>query len=479
MTAVHDVPSLPLEWLHGGALEAREDILGFYRRCEERGGLVKTHIWRLPVYVVSAPELIEEVLIRKQKHFIKSAGLRSTQLAFGQGLLTSDRELWLHQRRSVQGAFHGKQLQRYAGLISEAVERRVSTFRDGEIRNIHQDMTDLCFEVLARSLFGEPLTEARALVGATAEALHAFHHLHAQWIGAAGGLAFAAVRAVATALGRPDFVVDPTVLPTTYARRFRQAVQELDACVAALVARKRKEPPGDDFLSLLLKATDTSGAPLPERQVRDEIVTMFLAGHETAASSLTWTLYLLARHPLVAQSLARQLDEGGGAELLEQVIREGLRLYPPAYRISRTTVTACELDGEPVKPGVEIMIPQWAVHRSARYFDAPDAFRPERWTPEFIERLPRFAYFPFGGGPRTCIGNGFAQLESTIVLGTIARRFVLRVPPYVDPKPYLGVTLLPHGNSLRLQVLPRRTRHAQHDGPPGVPLTRCPFPHAV
>jgi cytochrome P450 len=479
MTAVREMPSLPLEWLHGGALEARDDILGFYRRCEERGGLVKTHIWRLPVYVVSAPELIEEVLIRKQKHFIKSAGLRSTQLAFGQGLLTSDRELWLHQRRSVQGAFHGKQLQRYAPVIAEAVDRLLGTFRPGEIRNVHRDMTDLCFEVLARSLFGEPLPEARELVAATAEALHAFHHLHAQWIGAAGGLAFAAVRAVATALRRPDFVLDPTLLPTSYARRFRQAVQELDAFVAALVARKRKEAPGDDFLSLLLNATDGAGAPLPERQVRDEIVTMFLAGHETAASSLTWTLYLLARHPLVAQSLAQQLDEGGGAELLEQVIREGLRLYPPAYRISRTTVSACDLGGTPVRPGVEVMIPQWAVQRSARYFDAPDAFRPERWTPEFIERLPRFAYFPFGGGPRTCIGSGFAQLESTIVLGTIARRFLLRVPPYVDPKPYLGVTLLPQGNSLLLQVSPRKARQVQHAGPPAVPLSRCPFPHAV
>jgi len=479
MTASGEASALPLEWLHGGALEARDDILGFYRRCEEQGGLVKTHIWRLPVWVVTAPELIEEVLIRKQKHFIKSAGLRSTRFAFGQGLLTSDRELWLHQRRTVQGAFHPRQLERYGALIADACQRRLATFRDGEIRNIHQDMTDLCFEVLARSLFGEPLPEARGLVAATAEALHAFHHLHAQWIGAAGGLAFAAVRAVATALGRPEFVVDPTLLPTPYARRFRQAVAELDAFVAALVVRKRKQSPGEDFLSLLLHATDGSGAPLPERQIRDEIVTMFLAGHETAASSLTWTLYLLARHPVVAQSLANQLEQGGGAELLEQVIREGLRLYPPAYRISRTTVSACELGDHPVKPGVEIMIPQWAVQRSARYFDAPDAFRPDRWTPAFIERLPRFAYFPFGGGPRTCIGSGFAQLESTIVLRAIARRFSLRVPPYVDPRPYLGVTLLPQGNSLRLQVMYRRSRALGPPGPPAGPIARCPFPHAV
>ena len=182
--------------------------------------------------------------------------------------------------------------------MEDACGRLLDTYRDGETRNIHRDMTDLCFEVLARSLFGEDLPEARELVAATAEALHAFHHLHSQWIGAAGGLVFAGVRAVATALGRPDFVLDPSLLPTSYSRQFREAVRALDAFVAALVARKRREPPGDDFLSLLLGAVDAQNAP-PGATSRsaDEIVTMFLAGHETAASSLTWTLYLLARHP--------------------------------------------------------------------------------------------------------------------------------------------------------------------------------------
>src|SRR5262249_52139900 len=161
--------------------------------------------------------------------------------------------------------------------------------RDGEIRNVHEDMTELCFEVLARSLFGEELPEARELVAAAAEALHAFHHLHSQWIGAAGGLAFAGVRALATALGRPDFVVEPTLPPTWYARRFREAVQALDGFVAALVERRRHEERGNDVLSLLLSAR-FDGERMDDRQIRDEIITMFLAGHETSASSLSWTL---------------------------------------------------------------------------------------------------------------------------------------------------------------------------------------------
>lgn len=470
----------PLEWLHGAALDARADILGFYRRCEEEGGIVRTHIWRLPVYVVTAPELVEEILIRKRQCFIKSAGLRSTRHAFGQGLLTSDQGLWLRQRRTVQAAFHARQLELYRRSMEEACRRLLDSFQDGEIRNIHHDMTELCFEVLARSLFGEELPEAHALVAATAEALHAFHHLFSQWVGAAGGLAFATVRALANALGRPDFVLEPTLLPTSYARRFREAVRALDAFVAALIERRRGAPRGEDFLSLLLSARDEGNLPLDDRLIRDEIVTMFLAGHETAASSLSWTLHLLAAHPEVARALTLQLDDGGGTVLLEQVTREGLRLYPPAYRISRTTIARCRIGDHEVKPGAEIMIPQWAIQRSARWFEAPDEFRPERWTRSLLETLPRFAYFPFGGGPRTCIGSAFAHLEAEVVLGATCRRFTLSVPPGVEAQPFLGVTLLPKDNTLLLEVRRRETR------PPRAARTaaaerpaRCPFGHGA
>ena len=275
----------PLEWLHGAALDARADILGFYRRCEEQGGVVRTHIWRLPVYVVTAPELVEEVLVRKRQYFIKSAGLRSTRLAFGRASSPRTRPCGSASGEpsrppSTPGSWSS---------IDDRWRRRAggswTASRTGRSRNIHHDMTELCFEVLARSLFGEDLPEAHALVAATAEALHAFHHLFSQWVGAAGGLAFATVRALATALGRPDFVLEPTLLPTSYARRFREAVRALDAFVAALIERRRGAPRGEDFLSLLLSARDEGNLPLDDRQIRDEIVTMFLAGHETAASS--------------------------------------------------------------------------------------------------------------------------------------------------------------------------------------------------
>jgi cytochrome P450 len=458
---------MTFEWLWGAALRSRRDVLGFYRDCERQGGLVRTHIWRLPIYVVTAPELIEEVLVKKQRCFIKSGALRSTGRAFGRGLLTSDKGLWRRQRRTIQPAFQAQRLARYRALMNAAALRLCEAFGDGGVRNIHHDMTELCFEALAQSLFGEDMREARPLVAAAAEALHRFHHLHAQWIGAAGGLAFAAVRAASTALGRPDFVADPTLLPTPYGRRFRDATAALDHYVARLVARRRTAPAGDDFLSMLLGARDDGGAPLSERQIRDEVVTMFLAGHETAASSLTWALYLLAAHPPAAQRLAAALDAddgtGGGAgeREIDRVMREALRLYPPAYRISRTAVEACDIGGHLVKPGVEIMIPQWAVHRSARFYAEPDAFRPERWTPAFTAALPKFAYFPFGGGPRTCIGNTFAEIEGSVALGHICRRYDLRVPARAQVVPYLGVTLLPGGNSLALEVRRRTPRPRQ------------------
>jgi cytochrome P450 len=456
----HALPRIEprLEWLCGGALRLRRDVLAFYRHCEEQGGFVRTHVWRLPLCVITAPALIEEVLVRKQRCFIKSGALRSTQRAFGQGLLTSDRELWLRQRRTIQPAFHATRIERYRATMNAATTRLVDTFRDGQVRNIHHDMNELCFQVLAQTLFGEDMPEARPLIAAAAEALHEFHHLYSQWIGAFGGLAFAGVRAVSTALGRPDFVADPTLLPTPYGRRFREAVAALDRYVAQLIARRRTAPAGDDFLSMLLQARDDAGAPLPDPQIRDEIVTMFLAGHETAASSLTWALYLLAAHPAVAQPLAAALDGGQGAALVDQIMRESLRLYPPAYRISRTAVKACDIGGFEVRAGDEIMIPQWAVHRSARFFPEPDAFRPQRWTPQFTAELPKFAYFPFGGGPRTCIGNAFAEVEGSVTLSQIGRRFELRVPPGTQVSPFLGVTLLPRGNALALEVHARSGR---------------------
>jgi cytochrome P450 len=294
----------------------------------------------------------------------------------------------------------------------------------------------------------------RQLVAEAADALHGFHDHYSEWIGSFGGMAFTVLRAVSTALGRPDFVIDPSRLPTAYARRFREAVDALDNVVAAIIRRRKAEPSGNDLLGLLVSARDQFGQPLSDRQIRDEVVTMFFAGHETGAAALTWAFYLLASHPDVATELFQQTGTKEQDALIDRVMREAMRLYPPAYRISRTVIETCELGGTQVKAGAELAIPQWAVHRSPRYFEEPDCFRPDRWTADFTASLPAFAYFPFGGGPRTCIGNTFGMAENRLVVSRILRKFEFE-PPDREPSLHLGVTLLPQNNSLELTLIPR------------------------
>jgi cytochrome P450 len=193
------VPKHPLEhpfhWLYGSAYALRDDVLEFYRRCEAAGGVFQTHVWHLPVSVVTDPELVEEILVKQQRCFIKSAGLRATQFAFGEGLLTADGSLWRRQRRIMQPAFSMRRLETYAERAHRLAEQLLLQVRDREVRDVHQDMTELCFQVLGASLFGEDLSAARPLISAAAESLHEFHHEYGRWIGLFG-LVFAGIRAV-------------------------------------------------------------------------------------------------------------------------------------------------------------------------------------------------------------------------------------------------------------------------------------------
>lgn len=413
---------------------------------------MRTHLFGVPIYIVTDPFIIEDVLVRKHRCFVKSAGLRATQRGFGQGLLTSDRDLWRQQRRIMQPAFQTHRVEQYRASIERATDRLISSIGSGGERNVHRDMTDLCFESLALTLFGEDVLAGRALIAQAADALHGFHDHYSKWVGSVGGMLFAVMRFTSTALGRPDFVIDPSKLPTAYARRFREAMDALDNFVLSVICRRKRQSPRNDLLGMLLSATDDAGRPLTQQQIRDEVVTMFFAGHETGAAALTWTLYLLARHPEVGGKLSRQIGAGTEDELIDQVLREALRLYPPAYRISRTVVETCRLGGIKIRAGGELAIPQWAVQRSPRYYHQPECFRPERWTEEFTGTLPKFAYFPFGGGPRTCIGNAFGMIESKFVLTSLLRRFEFTVADEREAQPHLGVTLLPKDNSLKLVV---------------------------
>jgi cytochrome P450 len=251
-------------------------------------------------------------------------------------------------------------------------------------------------------------------------------------------------------------VPTPLWLPTPGNLRARRAVRQLDAVMYRIIAERRAQKTDrGDLLSLLLRARDESdGAGMSDKQLRDEAMTLFLAGHETTALVLSWTWYLLAQHPAAERQLWAELDAvlGGRApsvddwpklKYAEHILLESMRLYPPAYLIGREAIADCVIGGYDIPRGMTLLMPQWVVQRDPRFFDEPDSFRPERWGEERIKSLPKFAYYPLGGGPRICIGNQFAMMEMVLLLATIAQKFCFRMTPGATVTPLPTFTLRP------------------------------------
>jgi cytochrome P450 len=256
-------------------------------------------------------------------------------------------------------------------------------------------------------------------------------------------------------------------LPLPGNRRFREAKRRLDAILYPIIAQRRADGGADrgDLLSMLLSAQDQDGTRMTDLQLRDELMTLFLAGHETTANALAWTFFLLSNSPEVDARLGDEIRTvlGGRAPGLadiprlayvEHVVTESLRLYPPAWAIAREAIEPLDLRGFHIAKGTQVWISQWVAHRDPRFFDDPDVFRPERWADGLAKRLPKFAYFPFGGGPRFCIGNAFAMMEATLLLATLTQRFRFEVAPGARVVPYPSITLRPR-YGLEMRVLPR------------------------
>jgi cytochrome P450 len=249
--------------------------------------------------------------------------------------------------------------------------------------------------------------------------------------------------------------------------QFRHAVRQLDETVYGIItARRRDEADSGDLLSMLMQARDEDGGRMNDKQLRDEVMTFLLAGHETTALTLTWTWHLLAQHPAAQNKLHAELDRvlAGRAPdfadlpkltFTEQVIKESMRLYPPAWSLARTVISPFELRGYQIPAGANVVMSQWIMHRDPRYFSDPESFDPGRWAPERAQKLPRFAYFPFGGGPRQCIGNSFAMMEAILLLATIAQRFTLRAVSSEHVMPVPSFTLRPK-NGIRMKVEARK-----------------------
>jgi cytochrome P450 len=421
-------PVVPRSSLLGGNLdELTRDALGLYGRVErDHFGVAQIRVYNRFLYIVTDPALIEAALVDQHRSFIKGPGLADLQILFGEGLLTADGATWRAHRKALGPHFQTSRMPAYAALIADATRARLAAWPDDGVVDVYREAAALALTIVMRSLFGRELPGAAEHAAAIIAALQRCQKELAHF-SEGGRAAFAA--AIAT--------LDRWVL---------DVIDELGAAA------------GDDVVNTLLATHRADPVGMTREHVRDEIVTLLLSGYETTATALSWTLHLLSRHPAVAAALRAELAaapadtfDPARTPVLMQVLCEGLRLYPPAHRVSRRAVAPVELGGHRFAAGTDFVIPQWAVQRSARWFDQPDAFRPDRWTPALRAALPRFAYFPFGGGPRKCVGEQLALRELVLVIAAVAREFDL-APTLAEVVPYDGITLVPNEGTLPLEI---------------------------
>jgi cytochrome P450 len=429
--------------ISGNLSQYVEDPLGFMTQCAHQyGDVVALGFGPKPVVVLNHPDLIEYVLVTGNRSFKKDFTIQLYRPFLGNGLLTSEGDFWLRQRRLAQPAFQRQRSAGYGEAMVAYTERMLAGWRDGETRDLHADLMGLTLDIAARTLFGIDMTgEAHRVGEALADGLEGIDNRFS-------GLLF-----------------PPLWVPTANNRRIHRARRTLDEILYRKIEEKRRSGEmGDDLLSILLHARDEDdGSRMTDLQLRDEAMTLLLAGHETTALALSWTWYLLALYPEVEEELEAELQAvlGGHSPTVadlprlrytEQVITEAMRLYPPAYGQGREAIHDCTIGGYQVHRGTTIFFFQCVLHRDGRYFDHPDEFRPGRWADGLAQRLPKYAYFPFGGGPRMCIGNTFALMETALVLATVAQRFRMRLVPGHAVTPWPSITLRPrHGIKVTLE----------------------------
>jgi cytochrome P450 len=352
----------------------------------------------------------------------------------GNGVFLSEGEFWRRQRRLVQPAFHRARINAYADIMVRYTRQMLDTWRTGDIRDVHQEMKAVTLRIAAKTLFDAEV-EADEVGAAVTTAAHE----------------------IQSKINSLSFLV-PYSVPTPGHLRLRGAVRRLDAIVYRIIAHRRAagEDRGD-LLSMLLHAQDDDGARMTDQQLRDEVMTLFIAGHETTALALTWALHLLGQHPEAAARLAVEAEDvlGGRAAtpadipylvFTERVVKEALRLFPPAWVMGREAVDDCVIGGYAVPEGTVMLFSQWVLHRDPRFYTTPDAFDPDRWTDNFERHRPRYAYFPLGGGQRLCIGGAFAMMEAVLVLATIGQRFQLTPVPGHVVELLPEITLRPKGD---------------------------------
>lgn len=420
--------------LIGNTLQWARDPFGFITDCaRDHGDIVYTEVAGTSWYRLYHPDHFEHVLIHNNQNYVKGEFLQQFLGALtGQGLLTSEGEFWRRQRHLIQPAFHPDRVPVYASMMTGYADRLIASWEDGETRDIHADMMRLTLEIIASALFEVDLRDHEADIGAALEEVMEYSES-------------------VTSMYLPSW------LPTPAKRRYERAISSLDEVVFEILDERRSSSDDSrDVVSMLLDAETEDGHRMTETQLRDEVMTLLLAGHETTASALSFTWYLLSKHPTAEANLVAELDAvlGGRTPTLddlsdlrytEQVVKESLRLYPPVHSVVREAIEDDEIGGYHIPAGASVAMHQWVTHTDPRFFDDPDAFRPERWTREFEREVHPLAYFPFSAGPRRCIGDRFAMLEAQLVLATIAQRYRLELASESSLDLALSITTRPKG----------------------------------
>ncbi len=430
-------PPGPRTWIPGAYLRAMQHrTLSFLTGLgNEYGDAARFRIARTPVYFFRHPEQIRETLITKSSSFIKGLALQRTKVVLGEGLLTSEGELHKRQRRLAQPAFHRERIQRYGEVMVERALITRDEWQDGQVLDVHHEMMLLTLAVVAKTLFDANVDdEADEIGGALTELIEMFPLL------------------------MNPYSLFLLKLPLPRVRKFERALARLDHTIYSIIEdRRRSGADRGDLLSMLLLATDTEGdgGGMSNKQLRDETLTLFLAGHETTANALAWTWYLLARNPEVEREMHREVDEVLAGRTptpadyprlpyTEMVLAESMRLFPPAWGLGRYAIEDVKIGEWDVPKNSLVILSQWVTHRDARFWPDPERFDPHRFTAEAKATRPKMSYFPFGGGPRVCIGESFAWMEGVLLLATLAQKWRFESVGK-DVEPQALITLRPKG----------------------------------
>jgi cytochrome P450 len=433
--------------LIGVARDFTRDPLAFLTGVAEKYGDFSTfRLGRIQVFFVRHPDLVREVLLTKRANFTMTSLRARINAVVGEGLFTSRGEPHARQQRLMLPVFRKSRIEAYAAQMAELSRSTRDQWQSGEVIDVADEMMKLTMLIAARALFAHDIGDETQKVSRNIDTVLEFF----------------------TRLSSP-FLKLSLALPLPSSLRFKRAVRDLDTVIYGLIERRRQDGArGNDVLSLLMQARDDeTRGQMTEKQLRDEVLTLLIAGHETTANVLSWIFYLLAENPATDEKLhaeAHAILDGrdgltaGDLERLayaRHVILEGLRLYPPGWFVGREAQEDVQLGGYTVPKGAVVMLSQYVMHRDARFFDEPERFKPERWEGGLLERLPRGAYFPFSAGDRHCIGEGFAWQEALLVLATLAERWTFELAPGQTIRPRPSVTLRPDG-PIKMIVRPRK-----------------------